>query len=438
MLPQLRRIEQRYADRVTVLGIHSPKFPAEAATEALADAVARLDVRHPVANDRTHAIWQAYGVRAWPTLIFIDPSGRVIGRHEGEIDAGRLSQLIDALLAEFPPAPAGAPAWEHPPAAAPRDARSLCFPGRAVPLPDGGHAVSDTGNHRVLLLDRHGRVARVCGGPGEGMADGPAGQARFRLPQGLVPHGQELLVADTGNHALRAVHLASGAVRTLAGDGRQGALWSSPWGITLLGDRVLIAMAGAHQVAVWDIGAGRGSVLAGSGHEALRDGPLSQCAFAQPSGLVPAPDGRTLYVADSETSAVRALDLLEGTVRTLVGQGLFTFGDEDGTADSVRLQHPLDLAWLGELLYVADSYNHRIKTLDPRTRYCGRLAGSGRAGDADGRGDAAAFSEPGGISADANRLLVTDTNNHALRWVDPESGATMRPALHLPRGCDEP
>ena len=434
----MRRIEERYASQVVVLGIHSPKFPAEADTEALADAVARLGIRHPVANDRTHAIWQAYAVRAWPTLVFIDPSGRAIGRHEGEFDADHLSIQIDALLTEFGmDARRTVAQARHLPETIPVDARPMRFPGRAIALPDGGHAISDSGRHRILLVDRQGQIQRICGGPGEGMADGTAREARFHQPQGLALHGEDLLVADTGNHALRAVALTTGVVRTLAGDGQQGALWRSPWGITMLGDRAVIAMAGAHQLAIWDTDTARGRVLAGNGYEALRDGSLSRCAFAQPSGLALAPDGRTLYVADSETSAVRALDLLEGTVRTLVGQGLFTFGDEDGFGDAVRLQHPLDLAWLGTRLYVADSYNHRVKTLDPQTRHCLRLAGSGRAGSADGTGTTAGFSEPGGIAVDGDRLLVADTNNHALRWLDPTNGATTRLSIRAPEGAGE-
>ena len=426
----MRQIESRYAGRVVVLGIHSPKFPAEAETAALADAVARLDIRHPVANDRTHAIWRSYAVRAWPTLVFIDPSGGVIGRHEGEFDAEHLSLQLDALLTEFPVDAAGV-GTNAPWAPRPPDDVPLRFPGRAIALPNGGHAISDTGRHRVVLADHQGRVRVISGGPDEGMVDGPAREARFRHPQGLALHGERLLVADTGNHALRAVDLGSGAVRTLAGDGRQGPLWRSPWGLAMLGDRTLIAMAGAHQLAVWDAVASRAHVLAGSGYEALQDGSLSRCAFAQPSGLALSPDGRILYVADSETSAVRAVDLLEGTVRTLVGQGLFTFGDADGAGDAVRLQHPLDVAWLGDRLYVADSYNHRIKALEPSSRRCLRLAGSGRTGSADASGSGAGFSEPGGIAADGNRLLIADTNNHALRWLNPASGAVTTLTIHL-------
>lgn len=417
MLPQLRRLEEQFAGGLVVLGIHSPKFPNERETAALREAVRRLEVSHPVANDREFSIWQAYGVRAWPTLVLIDPRSCIIAHHEGEWEYPEMAATVQAVLEHFraeglvepgPAVPAQGPAESV--------GGLLRFPGKAIAVP-GGLAVSDTGHHRVLLLDREGQVRAVAGGGQAGLTDGGLGQARFQAPQGLVWYGETLLVADTGNHALRAIDWRRGVVRTLAGDGRQGGLWASPWDLATDGQQVYVAMAGTHRLVLWSPERPGGTVLAGSGWEGLRDGPARVAEFAQPSGLCL--DGGVLYVADSESSAVRAVDPVSGATRTLVGEGLFTFGDADGRGAEVRLQHCMGVAaWQG-LLYVADTFNHRLKRLDPATGEAKAFAGQGRAGLADGPGAEALFWEPGGVSLAEGQLLVADTNNHALRLVDP-------------------
>jgi DNA-binding beta-propeller fold protein YncE len=433
VLPQLRRLEEAFAGRLVVLGVHSPKFLHERDTAALRQAVARLGVRHPVANDRDFAVWEAYAVRCWPTLVFVDPEGRVLGRHEGEFPYEPMADAVAELLRRFEREGRlvrgdGLPGPTEP---LPDTAHGLAFPGKAVASPQG-YAVSDTGHHRVLLVDREGRVARVFGGPEPGFRDGPGEAARFRSPQGLAWLGGDLLVADTGNHALRAVRLPEGVVETLAGDGHQGPLWASPWDVACAGEQVFVAMAGNHRIAIWDAAHPRGAVWAGTGEEGLQDGPRDRAAFAQPSGLAVA-EG-VLYVADSETSAVRAVDLATGTTRTLVGVGLFDFGDVDGVGEAVRLQHCLGVAWLDGTLFVADSYNHRVKRLDPATRACRSWAGAGQPGWADGVGEEALFSEPGGIAAAHGELLVADTNNHCLRLVDPATRAVRTLWVRLPEG----
>lgn len=421
----MRRLERAYGDRLTVLGIHSPKFPAERETPALRAALARLGVGHPVANDRDFRIWREYAVRAWPTLVFIDPAGRVIGRHEGEFDYAAMASAVEAMWRPLPPG-ATLPGGSAPSGGPPPSPDGLRFPGKAVGTPDG-YAVSDTGHDRVVLLDRQGRAVAVFGGGGAGLADGPAAQATFNAPQGLAWSDGTLLVADTGNHALRAIDVASGHVRTLAGDGAQGALWSSPWDVAVLGERVFVAMAGVHRIALWTPADPRGRPFSGSGREGLADGAPATAQYAQPSGLCA--DGRALYVADSETSAVRRLDPDSGEVRTLVGQGLFEFGDRDGTGGDVRLQHCLGVAAHGGCVYLADSYNHRVKRLDPTTLRVSSVAGTGNPGSGDGPGPEAAFHEPGGIAAAHGALVVADTNNHALRLVDPQRGTVTSLAV---------
>lgn len=239
-------------------------------------------------------------------------------------------------------------------------------------------------------------------------------------------------MADAGNHALRSIDFATGRVRTLAGNGAQGPAWSSPWDLIIEGEHVLVAMAGTHSIVVWSRQQPVGHRFSGSGREGLRDGPPAVAEFAQPSGL--SLDQGVVYVADSETSAVRALDPHTGAVRTLIGRGLFDFGDKDGGAGEARLQHCMGVAVHGEYVYVADAYNHRIKRLHPQTRHVAAFAGAGRPGLKDGSGADALFSEPGGIAVAHGRLLVADTNNHALRLIDPDTAeVTTLPVSGLER-----
>jgi sugar lactone lactonase YvrE len=244
--------------------------------------------------------------------------------------------------------------------------------------------------------------------------------------------GNTLYVADTENHAIRAVDLASREVRTIAGTGTQAveagpggdaltAPLSSPWDLALDGCRLYIAMAGTHQIWSLDVDAGKVRPLAGTGREGRKDGPLLQAWFAQSSGL--AMVGRHLFVADSEVSAVRDIDLERGTVSTVVGEDLFVFGDQDGEGNVVRLQHPLGITARGGLLYVADSYNNKIKRLDPGRRQVTTWLGSGAAADRDGEALTAAFREPAGVCAGRDGLYIADTNNHRLAVADWETAA---------------
>lgn len=257
-------------------------------------------------------------------------------------------------------------------------------------------------------------------------------QAAFNHPQGMALDGNLLYVADTENHAIRRVDLGSGVVETVAGTGEQlrGARGagdartsslSSPWDLAFHDGTLYIAMAGTHQLWALNLASGKIGPHAGSGQEALMDGPLPGASLAQPSGI--ATDGKCLYFADSETSSIRTADLdPNGRVGTLVGMDLFVFGDADGTGASVRLQHPLGVCFHDGLLYVADSYNHKIKKLFPHTRSVITFLGTGEPGHRDGPADQALFHEPGGVSVVGGSLYIADTNNHAVRVADLQTG----------------
>jgi hypothetical protein len=436
MLPQLRRLERKWAGEVAIIGVHSPKFTSERDTEAVRQAILRLNVGHPVLNDHDFQVWQQYAVRAWPTLMFIGPRGKVIGKHEGELPFEPFDRLLGEMVQEFD----AAGVLDRRPLAIAADAAPsgapLRFPGKVLADERSGRLfVSDTGHHRIVIADLDGAVRRVIGTGGEGREDGTAEHATFAQPQGLALSGEHLYVADTGNHLIRVVDLASGEVRTAAGTGEQliGArvggvadrtALASPWDLAVSGDVLYVAMAGTHQL--WAMPLGRGIIAphTGNGREALVDGPVAEASMNQPSGLTGA--DRVLYVADSEASAVREADLDAGTIRTIVGEGLFEFGDVDGVgAAAVRLQHPLGITYQAGALYVADTYNHKIKRLDPVRAECRTLLGDGIAGRRDGVGTASRFSEPSGVSIAAGRLYVADTNNHAIRVADLETGRVV-------------
>lgn len=423
----MRKIEQKYGDRVIVIGVHSPKFPAERETANLREAVLRYRIEHPVVNDRDFQVWQRFGGRAWPTLMFIDPQGRVIGKHEGELPFEAFDPLVAQMLTEFDQRGLLAPAGTVLPIEELREPEhALKFPGKVLAFGDRLF-IADTNHHRILEATLAGQVQRRFGSGEPSLRDGAKEAAAFQQPQGLATDGRRLYVADTENHAIRAIDLATGDVRTVAGTGKQAAGLSeggpgketdlsSPWDLALDGTRLFIAMAGTHQVWVCDLPSNQVAPFAGTGREGLQDGPRAQAWFAQSSGLALA--GGHLYVADSEVSAVRDIDLDTGIVSTLVGEGLFVFGDQDGRGDAVRLQHPLGIAAHGGMLYVADSYNNKIKQLYPSERRVASWAGSGAAGDADGHGLEASFREPGGVCAHDQGLLVADTNNHRVASID--------------------
>ncbi len=423
VLPDLHYLEQKYPDGLTVIGLHSPKFPNEKVTTNVLKAVNRSHIRHPVANDPTYTVWRQYGVRAWPTIIFIDPEGYVVGALPGE---GRRRQL-DRLIQEHLQAAEERGLRRHEPVAVcprPEPRGPLSFPGK-VHAAGGRVYVSDSGHNRVLELRADGSVVRAFGSGSLGLLDGRLEESSFNDPQGLVRVDEHLFVADTGNHSIRRIDLLHGGVQTVAGTGEQGryagdrftnplkAALNSPLDLVYDNGSLYIAMAGQHQI--WRLNLRRNviEVLAGSGREDLADGPLRSAALAQPSGLALA--GGRLYVADSESSAIRVIELGREWIETIVGTGLFEFGDADGTGLEAKLQHPQGVAAdaARRVLWIADTFNHKIKRLDLTTReVCGLDVGE-------------RMIEPGGISVEGDALWVANTNDHNLLRIDLAHGDTQ-------------
>jgi thiol-disulfide isomerase/thioredoxin/sugar lactone lactonase YvrE len=434
IIPDLQRLESTFAGQpFTVVGVHCGKFDQEKDIENIRSAVRRYRIAHPVAVDSDFAVWRRFGATAWPTQVLLDATGRVAGRWSGEGHREEIEAAVARLLQEgrsHGTLAAGPLTVAPEPAGAEAALRPLDFPGKV--LADPAHSrlfIADSGHHRVLVADLDGHVSRIIGDGVAGLVDGPAASARFNDPQGLaLDAAGTLFVADRLNHALRSIDLGDGRVRTLAGDGEQGedrqysgpaaqARLISPWDLAWVGDSLFIAMAGSHQI--WRLGLrdGHVQVHAGTGAESCSDGANLRATFAQPSGL--AVSKHCLYVADSEASSVRAVDVAAGgQTRTVAGSGdLFGFGLVDGVGRDARFQHCLGICWAdidgATRLIVADTYNNCLRELDAQTGSVRRLPGP-----PDG------VLEPGGVSATGTRIYVADTGHHRVlvrsddRWTE--------------------
>ncbi|MFN8563435.1 MAG: thioredoxin-like domain-containing protein [Anaerolineae bacterium] len=439
MIPTLQRLEAAYGDALVVISIHSAKFANEGSTQNIRQIVQRYGLEHPVINDSDFVVWQTYGVNAWPTFYVIDPRGNILARQPGEIPFEAFDRLISGMVDYFDstgeinhdPLELALEGAGQPPGL-------LAFPGKVLADEAGGRLfIADSNHNRIVVADLDSyEILDVIGSSATGFDDGVFEAASFDTPQGMALRGDTLYVADMENHAVRAANLTERTVTTVAGTGRQlfgralpglptPALQtdlSSPWDLAFGdGDLLYIAMAGTHQI--WGLHTDSDMVepLIGDGSEGLVNAAFEMSALAQPSGLYYR-DG-VLYFADSESSTIRDADTSTHTLQTLAGtpdNNLFDFGDVDGAAGTSRLQHPLGVTGTDDgRIYVADTYNSRIKLLDPLTDAITTLAGAGESGGfRDGVGQEAEFDEPGGLSAAGNRLFVADTNNHAIRVID--------------------
>ncbi len=427
IIPDLKKLEAKYPKELVVIGVHSAKFQNEREAENIRQAILRYEIEHPVINDSNFALWQAYGARAWPTLVLIDPEGNIVGSDTGEGHYEILDKLIGKLASDFrsknlineKPIPLSLEKYKQ-------GQSFLSYPGKVLADEASNRLfIADSNHNRIVITNLEGEVLDIAGNGETGRNDGAFKDASFHHPQGMTLHGDYLYVADTENHLIRKLDLKSKTVTTIAGTGKQAAFMdtggmgtfspiNSPWDLVYVEGKLYIAMAGAHQIWVMDLETTVFQPFAGSGREGCIDGLLDKSALAQPSGIT-ASDSM-LYFADSEVSAIRSVDMKENRVKTIVGQDLFVFGDVDGKGGEVRLQHPLGVSGYNDLVYVADTYNHKIKVVNPADNACRTFSGNGHAGYVDGKDPQ--FYEPGGLSFANNKLYVADTNNHAIRVID--------------------
>ena len=422
-LPDLAKLEKKYPNELVVIGVHSPKFENEKETKSIRNAILRYEIKHPVVNDADHKIWDAFGANSWPTLAVIDTQGNYVGSTSGEGNFELLDGVIAKLIKEgkenktlnSTPIRFDLIRFRE------KADTPLFFPGKVLADEASKRLfIADSTHHRVVVTDLAGKEIAIVGSGTPGYKNGTFAEAQFDDPQGLALDGDMLYVADRKNHSIRGVDLKAKTVSTVAGIGEQvqatrvlsGAQpadktgLNSPWGMLRVGRELYIAMAGHHQLWKMNLDSKLISIFAGNGRENIKDGPTFAAEFAQPSGL--ATDGKFLYVADSETSSIRKVPLDgNGNVETIVGLGLFEFGDIDGVGNAVRLQHALGVAFYQGKIIVADTYNDKLKLLDPVTRQCETFLG--------GKDELHA---PAGLSIVGDMLYVADTNANRIVTVD--------------------
>jgi len=435
IIPDLKRLEAKYANQLVVIGVHSAKFKNEKGTDNIRQAILRYELEHPVVNDKDFEIWQQYSAQSWPTLVLINPKGKVVGKFSGE----GIFEPFDQVIGEMVPYFREKKELDEKPLSL-RLEKTLAppgilnFPGKVLADEKSDRLfISDSNHNRILITSLDGKVLDVIGDGAIGKQDGTFTEVEFNHPQGLALDGNTLYICDTENHLIRRADLTSKRVETILGTGEQARRFNisgtgttvalnSPWDAVIRDGKLYIAMAGPHQLWSVDLKTLTATPYAGSGRENHVDGPLLTSSLAQPSGITT--DGKSLYFADSEVSSIRIASLSpDGDVGTIVGKGLFDFGDIDGQGETVRLQHPLGVTYAAGKLYVADTYNHKIKQLEIKEKTSRTFAGTGERGIKDGERLKTQFNEPGGISATSQSLFVADTNNHSIRRVDLKTGA---------------
>ncbi|XP_020264541.1 NHL repeat-containing protein 2 isoform X1 [Asparagus officinalis] len=465
VLPDLEFLEKKYADKpFTVIGVHSAKFDNEKDLEAIRNAVLRYNITHPVVNDSDMYLWRELGVNSWPTFVVVGPNGKLIAQVAGEGHRKDLDDLIDAALQFYGEKKILDNARIPLALEKDNDRRLLSFPLKfpgklAIDVLNDRLFISDSNHNRIVVANLDGNFIVQVGSNGEeGLADGNFDDASFNRPQGVAynPKKNLLYVADTENHALRYVmeiDFVKETVRTLAGNGTKGSdykgggkgtaqVLNSPWDVCYdpKSEVVYIAMAGQHQIWEYNTIDEVTIAFSGDGYERNMNGSSStSTSFAQPSGVSLSSDFGEMYVADSESSSIRAIDLKTGGSTLLAGgdplfpENLFRYGDHDGIGSDALFQHPLGIACGKDgQIYITDSYNHKIKKLDPVSKKVVTLAGTGNAGYKDGLAQSAQLFEPSGIIEAGNgRFLIADTNNNAIRCLDLNGKEPVLSTLEL-------
>lgn len=287
-MPQLHQIEKKYpaSEGLIIIGCHSAKFSNEKSSDNVKAAILRHDITHPVVNDLNNSMWSKLNIQCWPTLLFTMsgiPFYLVMG--EGRIE--EIELVIKTSLEYFRDtkqlSPRSIPLKLS---AMPSNPFELKFPSKiqcsnydSTDTSDPLYALSDSGNHRIIIFNSNGSVLHQIGQCGiAGFEDGSFTEAKFNCPQGVAWLDQKtLFVADTENHLIRMIILEQRKVQTIIGDRKQGTDFnginpplqqsiSSPWDLVVYKTKnldmsfheddaqvpqkvvIIIAMAGLHQI----------------------------------------------------------------------------------------------------------------------------------------------------------------------------------------------
>jgi thiol-disulfide isomerase/thioredoxin/sugar lactone lactonase YvrE len=452
VIPDLQYLEKKFAGQpLVVLGIHSAKFDNEKAKLNIKRAMQRLGVEHPVAVDSDFSIWKSYGVRAWPTLALITPDGLLAGKVSGEGHRQQLEEAIERILQEYRNSGELSPQiknWNF----YESHTESLKFPAHLSHNPEKNTLwLSDAGNHRLLELDLNSwnkedsslQVLTMVGSENAGLRNGPASEAEFRKPQGILWTTKGLYIADTDNHALRLWSETEQKVSTLIGNGNQGWNWgyhgtarnaqlNSPWGLAVDDSSLYIANAGNHQLWKWNIQADHLEAWCGNGRENIDDNRCPDATMAQPSGLFL--HSGSLWLTDAESSSLRKVNLADQYLETSIGQGLFHFGHYDGPWHKALLQHPQALSGDGKSIYIADTYNHSIRHVDIEKESISSLPfeGACNLSETPSAECYPSLLEPSGILQIGDILWISDSGNHRLIRYDLKEQSWVPITITLP------
>ncbi len=419
-LQDLQVLGRKYRDELIIISVHSPRFSAEMRRSHVLKAVNKYHINHPVVHDPDMKLWNMYGIKGWPTQVLVDREGTILGSISGGGKLPQLDQVIKCQL-EKGSSPRSQKKLSYTPLRVREPQGVLSFPGRVFATDDRLY-IADSGHNRILVLSSRGDVLHQFGSEAAGFIDGNGTSAAFNNPQGMALVDGFLYVADEGNHAIRRIHTRRGDVDTIAGTGKIGrsapdlndtplsVALNSPSDVVFKGGKLYIAMSGLHQVWCLSLVTNTVKVFSGSGREGLLDGPATTAAFSQPSGLTLL--FNRLYSVDAGSSAVREIDIDSGAVRTIVGEGLFSFGDQDGTGIAARLQYPLDISadQMHRMLWVTDTYNNKIKRIGVNSEFISSVAVDCR------------LDEPGGLVFHNDTLYIANTNAHEIVCLNPNNG----------------
>lgn len=432
VLDDLKQLEGAFQNQsFMVIGVHSAKFANERNQENIISAIARYGISHPVIIDNNHEIWDSFGIRAWPSFILIDSVGQVRGRASGEKIFQTMHRSILRLLAEGRKNNTLQTPLKLTPTIKSTE-NTLSFPGKiAKDTVNNRLFISDSNHNRILVTEinqENLKIIDTIGSKQAGNEIGSYSQAKFRQPQGLTYAENTLYVCDTGNHLIKTVDLVKKQVKTIAGTEVQSD-WktqsgsalttdlNSPWDCVCVDNWLYIAMAGSHQIWRLDLKSNILEKFAGSGWENLLDGKRESAQFAQPSGITI--NDQYIFIADSETSSIRTIDLRTNIVKTLIGSGLFEFGEQNGELGKASLQHPIGIDYLDNQLLIADTYNHALRLIDLKSKTIKSLISRPQNNVCQIGDEACAIlplNEPNdAIFWDKNTIIIADTNNHLIR-----------------------
>ena len=437
--PEIKKLEAEFGDRLTVIGVHSGKFSNEKETVSIKKAILKYDISHLVVNDANFKIWNNFSVSSWPTMILLDPRGRIIKKYQGEITKKDIHNDIKNLIKKYE--------YELSSNKLPIVLEKnkvadyvLKFPAKIKFARDFSYnnipktnalIISNTGKNNIIITTLNGETLIEIGSGNIGFADGNFNNATFNSPHGLLFKDNILYVADTGNHALRKIDFKTGKVTTIAGTGKRGDILSdtkkvadislaSPWDLEFFPDKnnIIIANAGTHQLLKYNILAQTISPFAGNGSEDLTDGKYPNNSLAQPSGLSAASE--KLYFVDSESSSLRVAEK-DGEVKTLLGKSLFDFGHKNGNSKEALMQHPVGLTADDRAIYIADTHNHTIRKYDLKTKEISDYSGGTR-GDEIGNKKTVQYNEPEAIISVLDKFYIADTNNNRIIEIGANNG----------------